>query len=360
MSRREITEDDIESLAVGAWILGTGGGGNPYLSLLNMRVLYRAGKRVQLIDSEELSDDAHVAVIAGMGAPLVGIERLTDHRVFTRAATLMEEHTGRRFDAVMGMEIGGGNGVRPLMVAANLGIPVVDSDTMGRAYPEAQMTSVAVGKLRPCPMTVVDVRGLEAIVETVPTWKWAERVGRKIVVEYGSTASTCQPPRTGAEVKKWGIHGTTTKAIAIGQAVREAQRTHADPVDAILSVEPGRLLYKGKIVDVERRTTEGFLRGVARLEGMDEWRGSALRIEFQNEWIVASLDGEPLAMTPDLICVLDSVSGEAVGTETVRYGQRVTVIALPGPDIFLTPEGLAHVGPRAFGYDLDFRSVFAS
>ena len=360
MSRREITEDDIESLAVGAWVLGTGGGGNPYLSLLNMRVLYREGKRVQLIDAEDLADDAYVAVIAGMGAPLVGIERLTDHRVFTRAAVLMEEHTGRRFDAVMGMEIGGGNGVRPLMVAANLGIPVVDSDTMGRAYPEAQMTSVAVGDLKPFPMTVVDVRGLEAVVETVPTWKWAERVGRKIVVEYGSTASTCQPPRTGAEVKKWGIHGTTTKAIAIGRAVREAQRTHDDPVAAILSVEPGRLLYKGKIVDVERRTTEGFLRGVARLDGMDEWRGVALHINFQNEWIIAHRDGDPIAMTPDLICVLDSVSGEAVGTETVRYGQRVTVIALPGPDIFLTPEGLAHVGPRAFGYDLDFRSVFAS
>jgi len=360
LSRREITEDDIESLAVGAWVLGTGGGGNPYLSLLNMRALYREGKRVQLIDAEDLADDAYVAVIAGMGAPLVGIERLTDHRVFTRAAVLMEEHTRRRFDAVMGMEIGGGNGVRPLMVAANLGIPVVDSDTMGRAYPEAQMTSVAVGDLKPCPMTVVDVRGLEAVVETVPTWKWAERVGRKIVVEYGSTASTCQPPRTGAEVKKWGIHGTTTKAIAIGRAVREAQRTHDDPVAAILSVEPGRLLYKGKIVDVERRTTEGFLRGVARLDGMDEWRGVALHINFQNEWIIAHRDGDPIAMTPDLICVLDSVSGEAVGTETVRYGQRVTVIALPGPDIFLTPEGLAHVGPRAFGYDLDFRSVFAS
>ena len=64
-------------------------------------------------------------------------------------------------------------------------------------------------------------------------------------------------------------------------------------------------------------------------------------------------------MTPDLICVLDSVSGEAVGSETVRYGQRVTVIALPPPDVFLTPRGLEHVGPRAFGYDLDFRSVFS-
>ena len=65
-------------------------------------------------------------------------------------------------------------------------------------------------------------------------------------------------------------------------------------------------------------------------------------------------------MTPDLICVLDSVSGEAVGSETVRYGQRVTVIALPPPDVFLTPKGLEHVGPRAFGYDLEFRSVFTS
>jgi DUF917 family protein len=360
VSLREITEDEIESLAVGAWVLGTGGGGNPYLSLLNIRLLYREGKRVQLMPASDLHDDAYVAVIAGMGAPLVGIERLTDHRVFARAARLMEEHTKRKFDAVMGMEIGGGNGVRPFLVAANLGVPVVDSDTMGRAYPEAQMTSVAVGDLKPCPMTVVDVRGLESVIETVPTWKWAERVGRKIVVEYGSTAATCQPPRTGAEVKKWGIHGTTTKAIAIGRAVRDAQRRHDDPVAAILSVESGKVLFCGKVMDVARRVTEGYLRGVTRFDGLDAFRDSVLTIDFQNEWIVASRDGQPLAMTPDLICVLDSVSGEAVGSETIRYGQRVTVIALPPPEIFLTPKGMEHVGPRAFGYDLDYRSVFSS
>ena len=83
-----------------------------------------------------------------------------------------------------------------------------------------------------------------------------------------------------------------------------------------------------------------------------------MTINFQNEWIVAWRDGEPLAMTPDLICVLDLVSGEAVGSETVRYGQRVTVIALPPPPVFLSPRGLDCVGPRAFGYDIDFRSVF--
>ena len=93
--------------------------------------------------------------------------------------------------------------------------------------------------------------------------------------------------------------------------------------------------------------------------GMDEYRDSKLELNFQNEWIVARLDGTPIATTPDLICVLDTESGEAIGSETIRYGQRITVIALPSPPVFLTPKGLQHVGPRAFGYDLEFKSVFA-
>jgi hypothetical protein len=48
-----------------------------------------------------------------------------------------------------------------------------------------------------------------------------------------------------------------------------------------------------------------------------------------------------------------------VGTETLRYGQRVTVAVLPAPPLLTTEKGLELVGPRAFGYDLDFRSVFA-
>jgi uncharacterized protein len=360
MTLRDITLEDIESLAVGAWVLGTGGGGSPYLGLLNMRALYKEGHRVQLMSPDALADDDWVAAVSNMGAPLVGQERLTDSRTIARAVELMERHTGHEFRGIMALEIGGGNSIQPLMAAAHLKRPVIDSDMMGRAYPEAQMTSMAVADLVPCPLTTVDVRGLESVVEKVPTWKWMERVSRKICVEYGSIASTCKAPRTGAEVKKWGIHGTTTKAIALGAAVRKAQREHTDPVEAILSVEAGKLLYAGKVIDVARRATEGFLRGVARFDGLDDFRGSQLTINFQNEWIVAHRDGEPLAMTPDLICVLDSVSGEAVGSETIRYGQRVTVIALPPSDVFLSPRGLEHVGPRAFGYDIDFRSVFSA
>jgi len=355
---RKITREDIECLAVGAWILGTGGGGSPYLGLLNMRRLYGEGHRVELMSPLDVDDEDRVAVVSNMGAPLVGQERLADSRNIARAVEMQQEYSGVKFRAVMSLEIGGGNGIQPLMAATHLGLPVVDADLMGRAYPEAQMTSVAVGDLRPYPCALYDPRGLESIVTNVPSWKWMERVSRKICVEMGSIASTCKAPRTGREIKDWGIHFTVSKAIGIGRRVREAQRRHEDPIMAILDEARGRPLFRGKVVDVARRATEGFLRGRCAIEGLDEDRGARLEIAFQNEWVVAWRNGVPVAMSPDLICVLDTVSGNAFGTETIRYGMRVTVVALPAPPVFLTPKGLDHVGPRAFGYDLDFRSVF--
>src|SRR5436190_17532204 len=176
---REIRREDIECLAVGAWILGTGGGGSPYLGLLNMRRLYAEGYRIELMSPLDLADDDRLAVVSNMGAPLIGQERLTDSRSIARAVQIQEEYSGQKFGAVMSLEIGGGNGIQPLMAAAHLVLPVVDADTMGRAYPEAQMTSVAVGDLRPYPCALYDPRGLESIVTNVPSWKWMERVSRK-------------------------------------------------------------------------------------------------------------------------------------------------------------------------------------
>ncbi len=127
---------------------------------------------------------------------------------------------------------------------------------------------------------------------------------------------------------------------------------------AVVEHAGGALLFGGKVVDVARRTTEGFLRGAALVQGLGEQRGRELRLDFQNEFTVGWLDGEPCVTVPDIICVLDSVTGGAIGTEALRYGQRVTIVALPAPAVQTTPRGLEHVGPRAFGYDLDYRSVF--
>lgn len=357
---REFEPEEIEPLGIGAWILGTGGGGSPYLAELNLKTLYAEGKRCRLIDPRALDDDDHIAVVSKMGAPLVGQERLVDPAHLARAVRLMEEVTGKRFRAVMSVEIGGGNAVSPFLAAAHLDIPVVDADAMGRAYPEAQMTSFAIGDLTMYPLTLVDCRDNEVVVARAASWTWMERISRKACTEVGSTAATCKAPRTGREVKDWGVLHTVTKATGLGRAVLEARAAHADPVAAVIAHEDGRVLFRGKIGDIDRTATGGFLRGSARIDGLGDDAGSRMELAFQNEWAVGFRDGKPVVMTPDLICVLDTVSGEAIGTETARYGQRVTVVALPAPAILLSPKGLAHVGPRAFGYDLDFTSVFAS
>src|SRR5437764_5024982 len=261
MALRPVSAAEIESLAIGAWILGTGGGGSPYLALLNMRKLYREGVSVSLLDPMDLPDDARVAVVSNMGAPLVGQERLTDPRTIALAVQMMEEYRGCRFDAVMSLEIGGGNSLQPFMAAAVLVRPVVDADCMGRAFPEAQMTSFAIHDLRMYPLTLVDVRDNAVIVARAESWKWMERLSRTACVAVGSIASTCKAPRTGKEVKECGILYTTTKAIRLGQAVQAARREHRDPVQAVIDAERGLRLFTGKVQDVARRATAGFLRG---------------------------------------------------------------------------------------------------
>ena len=149
--RTTLTEVDIEALRVGTWILGTGGGGDPYYGYLCLKKLYAEGRVVEVIDPMDLPDHAFVAAVNQMGSPMPAEERLTDPATVTRAIRVMEEYAGIRFTAVMPWEIGGGNAFQPLMAAAMLGLPVVDADAMGRAFPEAQMTSFAVKDLHLLP-----------------------------------------------------------------------------------------------------------------------------------------------------------------------------------------------------------------
>ena len=350
---RTLTAVEVDDLAVGAWIIGTGGGGNPHLNHLNVQQMAAAGQTFELIDPSELDDDAAVAVVSTMGAPVVMQERLQDAADVARAVEIMAAHLGRPFDAVMATEIGGSNAFQPLMAAAHLDLPIVDADAMGRAYPEAQMTSFAVAGLQPWPLALVDPRGVEAVITRVPSWKWMERASRVLTIETGSMAATCKAPRTGAEVKQHSVLHTMSWAIDIGAIVRRAAERHDDPIEALCARVGARLLFKGKIVDIDRRATDGFLRGNATIDGLDDHAEQRLELDFQNEWLVARTDCEVIATVPHLICLLDSVSGEAIGTETARYGQRVSLIGLRAPELFTSDEGLRYVGPRAMGYDLD-------
>ena len=117
----------------------------------------------------------------------------------------------------------------------------------------------------------------------------------------------------------------------------------------------GEVIFQGKITDVDRRVSKGFARGGVRFESFRG--GDVLEIEFQNEFLIAFINGEVAATTPDLICIVTEEEGEPVTTEVLRYGTRVAVITAPAPPQLKSEAALEVVGPGAFGYDVEFRPL---
>ena len=57
---------------------------------------------------------------------------------------------------------------------------------------------------------------------------------------------------------------------------------------------------------MQRQTTEGFAKGSFEMEGLDAHHGLAMKVEFQNENLVACMGGNVMACVPDLICCLEA------------------------------------------------------
>jgi uncharacterized protein len=351
---RQLTEHDLDDLAIGAAILGTGGGGNPYVGKLLARAAIREHGPVTVLDVDEVPDDALVVPSAMMGAPTVIVEKLPSGEEALQAFFALQEHLGREITHTMPIEAGGLNSTMPFTVAARLGIPVVDADGMGRAFPEVQMVTATIYGIAATPMALADEKGNRVLLDRTVDNRWTERLARSITVDMGSTALVAQYALSGRQLKQAMVPGTLRLATELGARVRDARERHEDPVAAIVERLGGRRLFNGKITDVERRTVAGFARGEARVEGLGEDAGAELLLSFQNEFLVARRGDAVLASVPDLIAVVDSESGEPTTTEELRYGFRVAVLAAPCDARWRTEAGLAIVGPRSFGYDFEY------
>ena len=344
-----IRVDDIRPLAIGCAVLGTGGGGHTYeAELQTLQALENHGP-VDVVSLAHLPDEGIVMPLGHIGAPTVSLEKLDSGDEAPRIRDRVETELGRKVVAVMASEIGGANGVLPVAWAARLDVPLIDADAMGRAFPEVQMVSMHVAGLHPDLIVLCDVAGSVVSIRA-RSGEWAERIARNVTVAFGGTSLMADFVMTAAKARGAVIEGSISRALAIGRAMLGAE----NPVAALAAEVDGVSLIEGKVVDVERRTTGGFVRGSAVIEGTGGDGGRVLRLEIQNENLAAFEDGEVVACVPDLITLVDAHAGNAVATELLRYGQRVTVLAFACDPLWRTPRGLEVAGPRAFGYGFDY------
>lgn len=396
-----LSEWDIECIVVGSGIYGAGGGGNPQMGRLRALAVIREGKRLRVITPERLLKDGDhdksiVIVSAFIGAPLIMYEQGVSSKETTVALQCLRDvyevggfheaklsntngavvetneagcqfiknyqptdqvASGTKIVALMSAEIGGSNAIEPFLIAANLDLPVVDGDGMSRAFPEVQMFIPYMYGKSPYPAAIVG-SGNCAIRTTLlyaPGGKLLENFLRDVSIENGCSAGLALPLTKDEVLKKTALH-TVSSAWRLGDAILRARLQKESVIEAIIRQEGAKHILTGKVKDVARETSGGFNKGHLIVEGIDDWLGQDLRIDFQNENLVIILFKNGLRVSclgsvPDLICVVDADTAEPVTTEEVKYGMRVAVLLLPSHDLLRRPEALRWVGPQAFHYD---------
>ncbi|HGG05262.1 MAG TPA: DUF917 domain-containing protein [Aliiroseovarius sp.] len=354
---KSINVSDMKNIALGGAFLGTGGGGDPYIGRLMAEQAIRENGPVPVLDVEALDDDALVVPVAMMGAPTVMLEKLPRGTEASAALEALQSYLGKRATAVFCIEAGGLNSTIPIAVAASANLPIIDGDGMGRAFPELQMVSMTMHDITACPMVMADEKGNSLVLNTVDNLS-TEKFARVITVEMGGAGLIALYPMTGAEAKRAVLRGSLSLINSIGQIIHDEQAANRNPADRLARDLNGVRLFEGRVLDVDRRTEGGFARGTCVIEGLGPDDGGRITLDFQNEFLLAKTsDGTPKAITPDLICLLDLETGQPITTEQIRYGFRVIVFGLPCDAQWRSAAGIDLVGPKYFGYDLDYQPI---
>ncbi|EFY86007.1 hydantoinase/oxoprolinase, putative [Metarhizium acridum CQMa 102] len=365
---------DLELISTGCAILGTGGGGPTYYEYLkSLQCLSNNDKgRMRIVSPKSLKDDAIVCLGTWYGSPSVINERIAAGNEIVDAIKAVNriQHI-ERFDAVLADEIGGGNGLSALPVGTYFDVPVVDADGMGRAYPTMYHITFSVYGHEMTPAVITDARGNAVVAMGVDSPKRLETICRNAAVELGLTCACGTNPISGDMAKTIAVPNTLSQSWYLGRAVHQARRAKTSYTDAIFDVCAGRVIFTGKIVDVQRHLGGGYTMGAVVLAPFTDAEREAeskagaqpdkhMMIPFQNEYLYAALCDEAgsqesqqvVATVPELISILGH-DGEAIGSQDLRFGLRVNVIALPAHPLWKTKEAMAVGGPAGFGLKME-------
>jgi DUF917 family protein len=384
-----VSETDLQYLADGAYVLGCAGGGSPKGMRIELTDSSRAGSAMRIIDASSLRPDDVIIGGGGLGSPAVGVERLAGGTEVVDAIKVLLKHMQlNECHAVMPIEIGGANGLVPLKIGCskNFDVPVIDADWMGRAYPTAWQTTLCAhdpGQLTPCSIDAGD--GNTIIMTSSSNDKMVDSILRAGCVEMGSSVGAATKPHTGKQVQQYSVLNTCSLAWRIGRciALSTAKNSLAtvaeDIIDEVGGPSSAKVLFRGKIIEVENRLTKGHNYGVVHIKAFDEdddnersfstrrsaalAKGGILRVPFKNENIYAEHtadDGKAqiVASVPDLIAILDNGSGNALGVPEFKYGYRVTVLGITcSPQWTRTKQALEIGGPKAFGFEHEYKPL---
>jgi DUF917 family protein len=310
---------------------------------------------VELVDAGDLPERAQVMTCALIGAPSVVGERPLggDDGLVLREA--VQDARGDQVAAVMCLEAAGANGLLPVAWAARMGLPLVDADGAGRAFPRLRQHSLHLAGVPACPVVLTDGAGTTVVVREMDE-EASDRLVQRTAAALGGMCAASLYCLSAGDVPRATVAGSVTRALALGAAAAAQPSGVADALGVTV-------LLAGEVVAVPRpagqegRAADGVPSSSVTVRGLGAQRGRQMRVEMQDHFLVALEDGVVRAAVPDVIALLSTETGLPIATEEVHVGERVAIVAIPGAALWQTDAGRELTGPSAFGYvvggDLD-------
>ena len=357
---RTLSWQEVDDILLGATALGCGGGGDFEEGQELMRRARDKGRAVRLAAPDEIPDDAVICCPYGVGgltegpeAVYAGIERTAEYPGVL-AVRALGEHLGVQFGAIITGELGGWSVADAFYPAAMLDLPVVDADPVGRAVPELQHSLFFVHGLPIAPQAVTNEIGDTVIVTRVAGDARSEALVRALAVASRNIVWVADHALPWGEVRPAVIPGAVSLALRVGEALRVAQAEGGDAAAAVAAASGGRVVFRGRVDSFTWEERDGFTWGELELAGAGPDEGSAYRVWSKNENLMAWRDGAPDVTTPDLICCFSAETGGPITNPHYSPGALVDVVGVQAAAAWRSERGLAVLGPRHFGFDVDY------
>ncbi len=352
----------------GCTFYGTGGGGSPVYGYEMLAKVLAEGAKVSAIDPTSIPNDSWTVCAYGMGsiaprtAPVLremkslGLEKTKVEYKLMEAIRELEDFSKARVEVIVPLEIGGANTPDPVATAAHMGIKVVDGDySGGRAIPEIIQTGPHIAGMRMNPLASVDEWGNRVLIKDSVNNQVAEKIGKLVsILAYGNLAGNATYLLRGGEMRKLVTPGTVSRAAKVGSVIREARDKGREIAKDVAKATGGHLLFQGTISRKEDEDRDGYYWGSNELKGIGEFSGHVFKYWFKNETHLSWLDGKLYATSPDIICTLNSRTGEPVTNPESKEGDQVSLVGYRSEDRFRSEGALQVLGPRHFGVEADY------
>ncbi|MCL2619203.1 MAG: DUF917 domain-containing protein [Defluviitaleaceae bacterium] len=363
-------ETDVRDFIRGCTLMGTGGGGLEENGVQSLMSELNAGKEVGWIDVADIADDAVTACPFLMGSIAPHTPELvaemnsygmngetsiyTEKERIARSITELEEYTGKKIEAVVPIELGGAATAGCIAAGLVHGIPTVDGDYTGRAIPEIHQTTPYLHGMKLWPITAVDEFGNVSIIKDAMNHRVSEKLGKKVSeVCYGLTGDTGFL-FSGKQTKDTALRGTLTMCLELGRLIREANEQGKDPVAKLAKELGAWSIVQGTLTKKETENKQGYYWGYHTVTGSGEYEGKTAKVWFKNEHHICWLNDAVVATSPDIIVLIDKNTAMPYTNPVLAEGMEIAVLGLKAVDIFRSEKGVSVLGPRYFGFDIDY------